>query len=129
MLWQWWLCLTVVYGVAFWIDTGRRVHIDSSPLVMRTVGLFVPIGFATAVFAVRSPWVTCFLVLGAACAFVVDRWIRRAGLSGLRLIATCLATMFVVTFIVDLSWYFSDLAGCFWPSWQIFRGDLRCGHW
>ncbi|HKW08832.1 MAG TPA: hypothetical protein VJO33_00545 [Gemmatimonadaceae bacterium] len=39
------------------------------------------------------------------------------------------ATLFVVTFIVDLSWYFSDLAACFRPSWQIFRGDLCGGHW
>lgn len=129
MLWQWWLCLTLIYGVDFWIGNDRRVRIDSSPIITRTVGLFVPVGFLTALFSLRNLWFPCFLVIGAVFAFVVDRWIRRVGLSGWRLIASCLATLFVATFIVDLAWYFSDLGGCFWPSWQIFRGDLRCGKW
>ena len=128
-IWLWWLGLTLVYLATWLFDTDSGGQRESFPAVARVVGLVVPVGPLTAFSILRDPWVACFVAAAAAFAFVVDRAVRRRGVSGWKFIASCLATLFVATFIADLAWVFTDLRGCFWPSWQIFRGDLRCGSW
>ena len=123
MLWQWWLCLTAIYWALDYVNPG-----DS--WVKGAVGLVAPLGLRSVVFgSLANRWWPWFLALDVAFAIVMDRLIRRAGYRGWRLMLSCLATLFVATFVLDLSWYFGDPRNCFWASWQIFRGHNSCGRW